>query len=194
MLEKGLTLENSIDSRAQYRLRPPCQPQAQWPLSFHLNTAPCRAPYPPAHRRMCPHRSVDQREMEDKLAEFVLGRRAVETFSTAKPTLTAIPHLAEIVIQTNGLFILAKIPVKCSLVSVHHGGRYQSGQIGSVSIPYRSLILPTPEWSEMPEIRIKSLITVGVRRVRRYLRPSFRAKDPREDRRSSPAVSRLRSS
>lgn len=75
--------------------------------------------------------------MEDKLAEFVLGSKAASVSLTAKPTLAAMPGLAEAAMQINGLFILAKIQVKCHLLSVHHGGRYASGQLSGVSIPFR---------------------------------------------------------
>lgn len=71
--------------------------------------------------------------MEDKLAEFVLlaGTNAVSP--VVRPTMAAIPGLAEAVIRINGLFILAKINIKCSLISVYHGGRRVAGESRGVS-------------------------------------------------------------
>lgn len=71
--------------------------------------------------------------MEDKLAEFVLGGRTATVSLTSKPTLAAVPGLAEAAMHINGLFILAKVQVKCHLLSIHHGGRYTSGQSSGVS-------------------------------------------------------------
>lgn len=80
--------------------------------------------------------------MEDKLAEFVLGQAKPAAVSfIPKLTLAAIPGLAEAVMQTNGLFILAKIPVKCSIVTFHYGGRYDGGKAPSVSVSNLSCLL-----------------------------------------------------
>lgn len=75
--------------------------------------------------------------MENKIAEFVLGTKKT-AISLARPTLAAIPGLAEAAIQVNGMFILAKLHIKCSLISVHHGGRYTAGAPCDVS---RSVVL-----------------------------------------------------
>lgn len=65
--------------------------------------------------------------MEDKIAEFVFRARTKAVFHIARPTLAAMPGLAEVAIHVNGSFILAKIHTKCRLISVHTSGRYIAG-------------------------------------------------------------------
>lgn len=67
------------------------------------------------------------------MAEFVFGARTDSVSHIARPTLAAMPGLAEAVIQINGLFILSKIHMKCNLISVHHGGRHADREPGHVS-------------------------------------------------------------
>lgn len=62
---------------------------------------------------------------------FVAGHDAVSP--VVRPNMAAMPGLAEAVIHINGLFILAKIHMKCSLVSVHHGVRHGAGRSSGVS-------------------------------------------------------------
>lgn len=71
--------------------------------------------------------------MEEKLTEFVWGARINALSPVARPTLAAMPGLAEAAIHINGLFVLAKMHMKCHLISVHHGGRYRSGEPSVVS-------------------------------------------------------------
>ncbi|KAL2287035.1 hypothetical protein FJTKL_06059 [Diaporthe vaccinii] len=85
--------------------------------------------------RGCPHRSADQREMEDKIAEFVFTAGVNAFYPVVRPTLAAMPGLAEAVIHTNGRFILAKINMKCSLISVHHSSRHVARDSSGVSKP-----------------------------------------------------------
>lgn len=71
--------------------------------------------------------------MEDKLAEFVLVAGSNAGSPVVRPTMAAMPGLAEAVIHINGLFILTKINMKCNLISVHHGGRHVAGGSSGVS-------------------------------------------------------------
>lgn len=83
--------------------------------------------------------------MEDRLAEFVLVAGSNAVSPVVRLTMAAMPGLAEAVIHTNGLFILAKINMKCSLISVHNGSRHVAGGSGGVS---NSLALSSIAWSE----------------------------------------------
>ena len=67
------------------------------------------------------------------MAEFVFGAKRNAASTVAQPTLAAIPGLAEAAIQINGLFVLAKIYIRCSLISIHHGGRYVPEESSGVS-------------------------------------------------------------
>lgn len=67
------------------------------------------------------------------MAEFVFATRMHDVSPIARPTLAAIPGLAEAVIQINGLFILAKVNIKCHLISAYQGGRYSAGEVSGIS-------------------------------------------------------------
>lgn len=83
--------------------------------------------------------------MEDRLAEFVFVAGSNAVSPVVRPTMAAMPGLAEAVIHTNGLFILAKIHMKCNLISAHDGGRHVAGGSGGVSEP---LALSSIDWRE----------------------------------------------
>lgn len=71
--------------------------------------------------------------MEDKIAEFVFTAGVNAFYPVVRPTLAAMPGLAEAVIHANGRFILAKINMKCSLISVHHNSRHVTRESSGVS-------------------------------------------------------------
>lgn len=82
--------------------------------------------------------------MEDKMAEFIFGDPSDLATLVPKPSVVAIPGLAEAVIEVNGLFILAKLHMRMNLISVYSGGRH--GLKGKVSLTYLAqvscLLLP----------------------------------------------------
>ncbi|KAG6361335.1 hypothetical protein INS49_009560 [Diaporthe citri] len=79
--------------------------------------------------------------------------------------MAAMPGLAEEVIHINGRFILAKINIKCSLISVHHGGRHVAGGssgafdefIGTFGLPFERRIDTTTANSEQPSPVLRHL-------------------------------------
>lgn len=79
----------------------------------------------------CPHRSIDHRDMEDKLCRFLFAQHESEA-AKVHPFLPCVGGLAAAVVQINGLFIESKTYLRSYVISLH-ADRSLRGNICQVS-------------------------------------------------------------
>ncbi|KAK5988121.1 Ankyrin-3-like protein [Cladobotryum mycophilum] len=106
----------------------------------------------------CPHRSLDNLDMEERLSRFLYASYDVNV-AEVRPSVSSIADFAAAVTEINGLFVESKITLRSRIVSVH--GRSKDNDInqafdaysGTMGIPMEKRILKDYVGADYSDVR-----------------------------------------